>query len=120
MNADVRKPRTLNANLHLLSYLAMREGEYPLVRLDALQAHHRTQFLFEERWHLNDTPGYAGLGRAHYVTTADLRNASPHHDDTAVEVDVIACEREQLSEAQSASVEDLECAVRNRVVLDLL
>lgn len=98
----------------------MREGEDSLMWLDALEIHHRTQLLFEEWRHLNYASGRARLGRARLVAASDLRDASPHHDDTTIEIDVVAREREQFSQAQAAPVENLECAVRDRVVLDLL
>ena len=59
-------------------------------------------------------------GRARLVAASDLRDASPHHDDTTVEVDVVTRERKQFSQAQTAPIEDLKRAVRDRVVLDLL
>lgn len=72
VHADLGKVSLLRGRLHLLSNLVMREEKYPLVRLDALEIHHRAQLLFEEWRHLDDAPGCAGLGRARLVTIPDL------------------------------------------------
>lgn len=72
VHAEPGKVSLLRCCLHLLSHLVMREGKYPLMRLDALEVHHRAQFLFEEWWHLDDAPGRARLGRTRLVTIPDL------------------------------------------------
>ena len=97
----------------------MREGEDPLMGLDAFKVHHGAQLLFKEWQHLDDAPGCAGLGRARLVAIPDFFDASPYHDDAPIEVDVVAREREQLSQTQTAPVENLERAMRDRIVLDL-
>lgn len=72
VHADPWKISLLCGCAHLLSHLVMREGKYPLMRLDALEIHSRAQFLFEEWWHLDDAPGRAGLGRARLVTISNF------------------------------------------------
>ena len=66
------------------------------------------------------TRGRTGLRRVRLVAISDLRDTLSHHDDASIEVDVVACECEQLSQTKPAPVEDFERAVRNRIVLDLL
>lgn len=120
VHANSGKVGFLCGRLHLLSHLVMCEGEDPFVRLDAFEIHYRAQLLFEEWRHLDYASGRARLGRARLVAASDFRDASPHHDDATIEVDVVARECEQLSQTQTAPIEDLERAVCDRVVLDLL
>lgn len=72
VHADPGKAGLLCGRVHLFSHLIVREGKYPLVWLGALEVHHSAQLLFEERRHLDDAPGRAGLGRARLVATSDL------------------------------------------------
>lgn len=120
VHADPGKVSLLCGQPHLLSHLVVREGEDPLMRLNALEAHHRAQLLFEEWRHLDDAPGHARFGRTRLVAAPDLRYALPHRDDASIEIGIVAGEREQFSQAQPAPVEDIERAVRDRVVFDLL
>lgn len=119
-HADLGKPRLLCALFRMPSHLVVREREDVPVGSCPLRVHERAQFLFEKRRHLHDVPRYARLRGDHHIGAPDLRHTLPHHDDVAVEVDIVSHECGHLSRAKPAPVEDLEGAMRCRIVLHLL
>ncbi len=108
VNADALDVRGLAPAVHLVVEVGLREPEYALVGIEALQADVVLKLLGHEVRHRHRAHGFRCLGRGDDVLALDALVALGDLQQLRREVEVRGRERERLALSDAAPVQKLE------------